>query len=172
MQALARWISVLVIVAAAAPAAAGKVGFLDTQGAIRGVAEGRRQLAILDAWANQRSDEYEAVQQRVAELGRQLETQRPVASAETLARLERELVQAQRDLEDAGRNLRRDLEAKQRELLAEVATRVREIASEYAAANGFDAVFSIEAQPLVYIADSVVITSAVIRLYDERYPVE
>ena len=51
MQALARWISVLVIVAAAAPAAAGKVGFLDTQGAIRGVAEGRRQLAILDAWA-------------------------------------------------------------------------------------------------------------------------
>ncbi len=172
MQALARWISALVIVAAAAPATAGRVGFLDTQGAIRGVAEGRRQLAILDAWANQRSDQYEAVQQRVTELGRQLEAQRPVASAETLARLERELVQAQRDLEDAGRNLRRDLEAKQRELLAAVATRVREIASEYAAANGFDAVFSIEAQPLIYIADSVVITDAVIRLYDERFPVE
>jgi Skp family chaperone for outer membrane proteins len=52
-----------------------------------------------------------------------------------------------------------------------VATQIGAIASEYAAANGFDAVFVLNAQPLVYVADSVNITDAVIKLYDERYPI-
>ena len=46
------------------------------------------------------------------------------------------------------------------------------MASDYAEANGFDAIFMLESQPLVYIVDSAVITDAVIRLYDERFPIE
>jgi Skp family chaperone for outer membrane proteins len=167
-----RWIVGIVVAALAAPVAAGNIGFMDTEGAIRGVQEGRRQLAILDAWANQKSDEVEALRNRVADLSRQLDEQRQIASAEAVAKLEADLLQAQRDLEDAGRTLRHDFEAKQRELLAEVAIRVRTVAGEYGEANGFDAIFSLDAQPLVYIADSAVITDEVIRIYDERYPVE
>jgi hypothetical protein len=55
--------------------------------------------------------------------------------------------------------------------LAQVATRIRDLAGEYAAANGFDAIFMFESTPLVYVAESAVITDAVIRLYDQRYPV-
>ncbi|MCJ7753785.1 MAG: OmpH family outer membrane protein [Thermoanaerobaculales bacterium] len=172
MKALGRWISTVVVMFAAVPAVAGNVGFLDTQGAIRGVQEGRRQLAILDVWANQKSDEVEALKNRVDVLTRQLTEQRPIASQEAIERLEADLLQAQRDFEDAGRTLKRDFDAKQRELLSEVAIRVRNVASEYAAANGFDAIFALDSQPLVYIADSSVITNAVIRLYDEKYPVE
>jgi outer membrane protein len=172
MRSLARWVSILVVTCAALPASAGKVGFIDTEGVIRGVQEGRRQLVLLDAWANQKSDEVEALRDRAAALGRQLEEQRPVASEEAVAKLEADLLQAQRDLEDAGRTLRRDFEIKQRELLAEVAVRVRNMAGEYGEANGFDAIFALDAQPLVYIADSAVITDEVIRIYDERYPVE
>ncbi|HSN57024.1 MAG TPA: OmpH family outer membrane protein, partial [Candidatus Sulfomarinibacteraceae bacterium] len=113
-----------------------------------------------------------ALRDRAAALGRQLEEQRPVASEEAIAKLEAVLLQAQRDLEDAGRTLRRDFDIKQRELLAEVAVRVRNVAGEYGEANGFDAIFALDAQPLVYIADSAVITDEVIRIYDERYPVE
>ena len=172
MHSVARWVSILALACAALPASAGKIGFMDTEGAIRGVQEGRRQLAILDDWANRKTDEFEALRDRVADLSRQLEEQRPVASAETVARLEADLLHAQRDLEDAGRTLRRDYEAKQRELLDEVAIRIRDIAGEYGTANGFDAIFAIETQPAIFIADSAVITAAVIRLYDERYPVE
>ena len=166
------WIVGIVVVALAAPVTAGNIGFLDPEGAIRGVQEGRRQLAILDAWANQKSDEVEALRNRVADLSRQLDEQRPIASAEAVAKLEADLLQAQRDFEDAGRALRRDYDAKRRELLDGVAIRIRDIASEYGEANGFDAIFAIETQPLVFIADSAVITDAVIRLYDERYPVK
>jgi len=172
MQVFVRWILVLVAVFAAIPAVAGKIGFLDTERAIKTVKEGQMQYQALDAWANERSDDVEAMQDHVAELTRQLNAQRNVASSDAVNQLETDLLQAQRDLEDAGRALRRDFDAAQRELLAQVATRVREVASEYAAANDFDAVFMFESQPLVYVADSAIITNAVIRLYNEKYPVD
>ena len=156
-----RWILIFVVIIAAIPAAAGNIGFLDTERAIKAVKEGQRQLQILDEWANQRSDEVERMQGRVTELTQQLNTQRTVASDEVIRGLESDLLIAQRDFE-----------AKQRELLALVATRVRDLAAEYAEANGFDAVFMLESQPLVYIANSAVITDAVVRLYDERFPID
>ena len=172
MQAYVRWIFILVAAFAAIPAVAGKIGFLDTERAIKTVKEGQRQVQALDEWANQRSDEVEAMQNRVTELAQQLNTQRIIASADTVKRLERDLLKAQRDLEDAGRDIQREFEDKQRELLAQVATGVREVAGEYAAANGFDAIFPLASTPAVYIADSAVVTNAVIQLYNERYPVE
>ncbi len=145
---------------------------MDSATVIKTVKEGQRQYQALDTWANQRSDEFEAIQTQVADLAQQIETQRAVASAETIRRLELELLQAQRDLEDAGRVLQSDFEAKQRELLSQVAVRVRTLATEYAEANGIDVVFPLESQPVIYVSDSIVITDAVIQLYDERYPVE
>jgi len=150
---------------------AGNVGFLDTERAIKTVKEGQRQLQILDEWATQKSNDVEQMQSRVAELTQQLNAQRTVASADAIRKLEDNLLVAQRNVEDAGRALQRDFEAKQRELLALVATRVRDLAGEYASANGFDAIFMLESQPLVYIANSAVITDPVIQLYDERYPI-
>ena len=172
MQICVRWILTLVAAFVAVPAMAGNIGFLDSERAIKTVKEGQRQLQILDAWANQRSDEVETMQSRVAELTQQLNAQRTVASADAIRQIEDELLQAQRSFEDAGRALQRDFEAKQRELLALVATRVRDLAGEYASTNGFDAIFMLESQPLVYIANSAVITDAVIQLYDERFPID
>lgn len=172
MQIIVRWILVLSVVFAAIPAAAGNIAFLNTERAIKTVKEGQRQYQALDAWSNERADEVEAMQNRVTELTQQLNSQRTVASIDAVGQLEKDLLQAQRDLEDAGRKLQRDFEAKQMELLSRVATRVRDMASDYAEANGFDAIFMLESQPLVYIADSAVITDAVIRLYDEQFPIE
>jgi len=167
-----RWILTVVVVCAAIPAAAGDVGFLDSERAIKTVKEGQRQMQALNEWSDQKADEVERMRSRVADLTQQLNAQRTVASPDAVRQLEDELLQAQRAFEDAGRALQRDFEAKQRELLALVATRVRDLAGEYAEANGFDAVFMLESQPLVYIASSAVITDAVIQLYNERYLVD
>ena len=172
MKAFVRWIFILVALFAAIPAMAGKVGFLDTERAIKTVREGQRQYKALAAWGNKRSDEVEAIQKRVADLAREYNLQRAVASPDAISQLENELLQVQRELEDAGRELQRDYEVAQREYLSQVATRVREVASEYAAANDFDAVFMFESQPLVYVSDSALITNAVIQLYNKKYPVE
>ena len=172
MKVYVRWFLSLVAAFVAIPAVAGNVGFLDTERAIKTVKEGQRQLQILDNWSTQKSNEIETLQSRVAELTQQLNAQRPVASADAVRQLEDQLLVAQRNVEDTGRTLQREFEVKQRELLALVATRVRDIAGEYASNNGFDAIFMLESQPLVYIANSAVITDAVIQLYDERYPID
>ena len=171
MQIIARRVFFLIVLFAAIPAMAGRIGFLDTENAIRTTREGQRQMQALDAWANERADEVEKLRERPAEIARQIENQRQVASEEVLQALERELLQAQRDAEDATRNLRREFETKQREMLAQVATRIRDLAGEYAKANDFDAILMFESIPLVYVDEAIIITDAVVRLYDERYPV-
>jgi Skp family chaperone for outer membrane proteins len=172
MQLIMRSIIVVLTICVALPAAAGNIGFLDAERAVGSVKEGQRQLQALEAWANPKRRELESMQTRVAELTQQLNAQRTIASAEAISQLEKELVQARRDFEDAGRAFNRDLESKQNEFLAQVATRVGTVASEYAAANGFDAIFVLNAQPLVFVAEGADITDTVIKVYDEKYPVD
>ena len=166
-----RWSAVAVVVLMAMPAAAGQVGFLDAERAVFTVEEGKRQQGALEAWAKPRTEELQRLQAEVVELTNQLNRQRTVASPEVVADLENRARIANRALEDADRTFKRDVETKQRELLAEVAARVREVAGEYALANDFDAVFLLDAQPLVYMKESSEITETVIRLYNEKYPV-
>ena len=172
MQIIVRWISIIIAVVTAIPAVAGSVGFLDTERALKTVKEGQRQFQALDAWANQRADEVEAIQNRVTELTQQLNAQRTVASVDAIRKLEEDLLQAQREFEDAGRALEADFQNKRTELIDGVASRLRTVAADYAAANSIDAIFILNNQPLVYIADSAIITDVVIQLYDERFPIE
>jgi Skp family chaperone for outer membrane proteins len=172
MQLIARPIFVLMAILVAAPAFAGKIGFLDTERAIKSVKEGQRQMRILDEWSNQKADEVEALRKRTNDIAERINAQRTIASEEVIRELEDEFLRAKREFEDAGRALQREFEAKQEELLSTVATRVRNLAGEYAEANGFDAIMMFESIPLVYVDDSAIITDAVIRLYDERYPVD
>lgn len=167
-----RWIGVLVMVLAAAPATAGKVGFLDVEKAVSTVKEGRAEMQALEAWANPRREELEKLRARAVELTNQLAAQRSVASEDVVAQLEKDVVQARRAFEDAGRAFNRDLDAKQGELLGDVALKLGQIATEYGKANDFDAIFTLQAQPLIYIAEGANVTETVIRLFDERYPVD
>jgi Skp family chaperone for outer membrane proteins len=172
MRRFSRLVLVVLAVCGAVPTFAGNVGFLDAERAVASVKEGQRQLQALEAWASPKRQELETMRNRVAELTQQLNTQRTIASAEAVSELETQLLQARRAFEDAGRTFNRDLEGKQNEFLAQVATRVGAVASEYAAANDFDAVFVLNAQPLVYVADGADITDIVIQVYDEKYPID
>lgn len=172
MQLITRSILVFLTICGTVPTFAGNVGFLDAERAVATVKEGQRQLQALEAWSNPRRQELEAMRDRLTELNQQLNSQRTIASAEAISKLESEFVEAQRTFEDAGRAFNRELESKQNEFLAQVASQVGNIASEYAAANGFDAVFVLNAQPLVYVAEGADITDIVIRTYDEKHPVD
>jgi Skp family chaperone for outer membrane proteins len=171
MRAFVGW-CVPVVMLVAVPAAAGNIGFLDAERAVATVKEGQKQMQAYEAWVKPRRDQVEQLRARTAELDQQLNAQRNVASAEAVQELEQQFLKARREFEDAGRAFNREVEAKQDEFLGKVATQVGAVASEFAAANGFDAVFVLNAQPLVYLAESSDITDRVIKIYDERYPVD
>jgi len=162
---------VVALVAVANPAAAGKIGFVNAERAVVQVKEGQAKLKDLDAWATPRRQQVEQAAARVAELRQQIDKQTSVATGDALDALRRQELEARRVFEDLKRDYDRDLAKKQDEFLADVALKVGTIAVEYGKANGYDAIFVYEAQPLIYVSDESNLTELIVRLYDERFPV-
>jgi outer membrane protein len=163
---------VVVMVMAALPVLAGKVGFVDAERAVMEVEQGKQKLKEFEEWAVPRRLEVKAAAEKLAAIRKQLADQQAVASPETLDRLGREELTARRAFEDAKRKFERDLSTKQDEFLADVATRVGQVTTDYGKANGYDAIFVLNAQPVVYMAEDANLTETIIRLYNERFPVE
>lgn len=156
----------------AAPAWAGKIGFVDAEAAVKRVREGQKQMEALEAWSKTEQAKVEAAAKRVTELRQEITRQREVASKETLDRLNRDELEARRAFEDAKRSFEREVDAKQNEFLGDVAVKVGRVASEYAEANGYDAIFVLDAQPLIYVSDESNLTDTIVRLYDQRFPAQ
>lgn len=154
----------------AVPAVAGKIGFVDAERAVASVREGQAKLKDLEAWAEPERQRVESLGARVNELRQQIGQQQAVASAEALQELQDQELEARRQFEDARREFQRDLETKQNEFLSDVAVKVGTVATDYAKSNDYDAIFVLNAQPLVYVSDAADLTDIVIRQYDERFP--
>ena len=152
------------------PVIAGSVGFLDAERAVASVKEGQTKLREFEAWAEPERQRVEALRTKMNDLRQQINQQAAVAAEESLEEMRQQEVDARREYEEAARAFQRQLETKQNEFLGEVAVRVGTVASEYGEANGLDAIFVLNAQPLVFVSDSADITDTIIKLYDERYP--
>lgn len=153
------------------PAVAAGIGFVDAERAVASVEEGKAKLGELEAWAVPEREKLERLGARVNEIRQQIASQGSVASPEVIQRLRDDELSARRAFEDAKRDFERRLEKKQNEFLGAIATKVGTVASDYAKANGLDAIFVLNAQPLIYVAESADLTDEIVRLYNERFPV-
>ncbi len=153
-----------------APIVAGNIGFVDAERAVASVKEGQAKLREFEAWAEPERQRVTALQTKMNDLRQQINQQSAVTADEALEELRERELSARREFDDARRDFQRQLEAKQNEFLGDVAVKVGTIASEYGKANGFDAIFVLNAQPLVYVAESADLTDTIIKLYDERFP--
>lgn len=154
----------------AAPASAGKVGFVDAERAVAEVDEGRAKISELDEWAKPRRDRLDRLAARISELRQEIAQKQSIASEEAVQALQQDELQARRDFEDSRRDFEHELDQKQNEFLADVAVKVGTVASEYGRTNDYDAIFVLKAQPLIYVRESADLTDTVIRLYNERFP--
>jgi Skp family chaperone for outer membrane proteins len=159
------------MVMVASPVLAGKIGFVDAERAVVTVGEGAAKVKELEAWAIPERQRIEQLGNRVNELRQQIAAKGRVASEDTIKDLEAQEVQVRREFDDARREYDRILEQKQNEFLGDIAVKVGTVASDYAKANDYDAVFVLNAQPLIYMAETADLTDTVIRLYNERFPV-
>jgi Skp family chaperone for outer membrane proteins len=162
---------ILIILLAALPASAGKIGFVNAEVAVAQVEEGKQKFAELQAWQEPRQTELDRLRDRVLALREQIAEQQGSATPETLQALERDELEARRAFEDARRIYERELEEKKNQFLSEVASKIGEIGKEYGKANDYDAVFLLTAQPMIYVSEEADITGLVVDLYNQRYPV-
>lgn len=156
---------------AAVPAMAGKIGWVEVERAAATVKQGKEVLKQLEEWAKPRQEQIKSLADAVSKARQQAARQRGVASDEAADRLQQEAVDAQRRYEDAVRTFKREYNQKQNDMLKPVADRLNAVISDYAKANGFDAVLIFKPRTIIYLADSSDLTSTVIKLYDERFPV-
>jgi len=162
---------ILVVLLAAIPATAGKIGFVDAERAVSQVEEGKQRFEELRAWQQPQQARLDSLRQRVMVLREQLAREQDSGSEEALRAIERNELDARRAFEDARRDYERELEEKKNVFLSEIASKIGAIGAEYGEANGFDAVFLLTAQPMVYVAESSNITDLVVDMYNERFPV-
>jgi Skp family chaperone for outer membrane proteins len=172
MKRTIRCFAVLVILWVAMPVVAGKIGFVDAERAVTQVEQGKIKIQELEAWATPQRERLEQMAGIVRDLQSKLQTQRMVAQPEALEKMAEDERRARRDLEDAGRAFEQELSKKQNEFLADVAVKVGKVAADYGEANDYDAIFVLKAQPLIYLRESCDLTDLVIRLYNERFPVQ
>jgi outer membrane protein len=97
-------------------------------------------------------------------------TKQGVANDDAIAELNKRVVAKQREFEDKQRTGKRDFEAKQQALLKELGGKLQELITKYADQNRYAAVFIFNPDQLAYLANSADITDAVIKLYNDRYP--
>jgi len=171
MRCALRWTLVAIMMLAALPAMAGKIGFVEVEKALWSVKEGRAKFQELEKWSTPRQQQLEELGGRLAELRQLVVQQANVASPEALQRLQEEELDARRRLEDSTREFQRDLDVKQNEVLKDVARKFNAVVTDYAEANGYDAVFILKDSMLVYLAEAADLSDEIIALYDQRFPV-
>jgi len=162
---------ILVLLLAAIPASAGKVGFVDAERAVAQVEEGKVKVAELQAWQAPYHKKLDSLREQVLALRDQINSKQGEVSEEAIAEIEKNQLAVMREFEDERLDYERELEKKKEEVLSTITARIGSIASEYAKANDFDAVFVLGAQPVIYVSDQVNLTDKVIEIYNQRFPV-
>ncbi len=165
---------ILVLMAAAATLAAqeppAKIGFVDVERAVATIDEGKARLGELREWARPREEELARLGREIETLRSEMATKRGTVSDDALAEMNRKLVARQREFEDKQRVARRDFEERQGVILKEVGEKLTAVITQYADANRFTAIFILNPNDLVYLANSADLTDTVIKLYNEKYP--
>ena len=162
----------LILLLAAVPASAGKIGFVNAELAMSQVEEAQQEFNELRRWQDVQQTNLDQLRDRVVALREQLAEAQEVGPEEAISSVERNEIEARRAFEDARREYERELEERKDEFLSVVATKIGAVGIEYAKANDYDAVFLLTGQPMVYVSETADITEEVIKAYNERYPAE
>ncbi len=148
-----------------------KIAFVFVQKALASTDEGKIRLKQLDDWTKPRQQELEKLDKDINDLKGELVAKQGVATDDAVADLNRRLIAKQREFEDKQRTAKRDLDEKQQALLKDIGGRLQEIITKYAQDNRYTAVFIFKPDDLAYLADSADITDTIVKLFNQRYPV-
>ncbi len=159
-------------IVAAQSSAPSKIGILQAEAALASTKEGQAALAELDKKLGPKKAELEKKQTELKEL--QDKYQR---GANTMAQATKDSMQ--RDIDAKTRAFNRDVqdyqdegEAEQNKLLADLTTKMRTVIDKYGKDNGFALILNVSDQntPVLYFANTVDITQAIIEAYDKAQP--
>jgi len=165
--------------AAAAPAAAipavtpSRVGIIHIQGALMSTKDGQKAAAELDSKYAPKKAEVEKLQQEIQQLQDQVRKGAATMTQDAKDKLARDIDDRNKQLQRTTEDAQAELDQDQNKILQTLLQKMNTVIDKYAVQNGFAVILDVSNQqgPVVWAASGVDITSDIIKLYDQAYPV-
>lgn len=152
--------------------AATKVAAINMRAAIANTAEGKQAAAQLETEFMARRKELEDLNKQITDIQQRLNASAGMLSDDEKERLTFQAQQLSRQLQHKQNDFQEDLNDAQSDIIARISRRIVDLLGKYAPSNGYGAVLDDSSQTTPVMYASTDITEAIVRLYDQTYPVK
>lgn len=149
-----------------------KVGIIHIQNAIISTKDGQQAATELQNRFEPKRKELEKKQAEIAALQEQLRKGANTLSEEARQKLIREIDSKNRSLSRETEDAQSEFDQEQQKILQELGGRLMQVIDKYARDNGFALILDVSSPqtPVLYAANSIDITQAIVELYDKNSP--
>lgn len=149
-----------------------KVGIIHIQNAIISTKDGQKAAAELQNKFDPKRKQLEQKQNEIASLQEQLRKGANTLSEEARQKLMREIDAKTRALNRETEDAQSEFDQEQQKILQELGGRLMQVIDKYARDNGFALILDVSSPqtPVLYAANSIDITQAIVELYDKYSP--
>lgn len=149
-----------------------KVGIIHIQQAIISTKDGQKAAADLQQKFDPKRRELEKKQGEIQALQDQLRRGANTLSEEARQKLMREIDARTRSLNRETEDAQAEFDQEQQKILQELGGRLMQVIDKYARDNGFALILDVSSPqtPVLYAANSIDITQAIVDLYDKNSP--
>ncbi len=158
-----------------APASAAgpiKIAFVNPVAILSSTAEGKQEFAKLQDLTNTKQKQVADATAELRKLQDQYSQTSLSANPTTRAEMERQIQDRDVKLKRLQEDAQLELQQRQDDLLEKMGGKLQTILTEYAQKNGIDTIFRLDQnQSFAYVNPALNITDAIIKQYDQRYPV-
>lgn len=149
-----------------------KVGIIHIQNAIISTRDGQQAAAALQSKFDPKRMTLEKKQSEIAALQEQLRRGANTLSDEARQKLMREIDARTRALNRETEDAQSEFDLEQQKLLQDLGGRLMQVIDKYARDNGFTLILDVSSPqtPVLYAANSIDITQAIVEIYDKNAP--
>lgn len=152
--------------------AGAKIAAINMRAAIANTAEGKQAAAQLETELQARRKEIEDLNKRISDLQQRLTVGANTLSDDEKQRITLEGQKLTRQLDRRQNEFQEDLTDAQNEVISRIGRKIVDVIGKYAPSNGYGAVLDNSSQTTPVMYASTDITMAVVKLYDQTYPVK
>lgn len=148
-----------------------KIGVINIQDAIASTAQGKADLAQLQKKYAPRRDQLQQEDKEITALQDRLQNQSSMLSDDEKYSLSRQLDEKQRRFKEEQSDDQADFQADTQEVIRTIGQKMVKLIGQYAEQHHFALVIDTQQIPVYFASKQVVITPAIVKLYDQTYPV-
>ncbi len=148
-----------------------KLGFVSGLDVLYGTQSGQQEIAIVQTFMEEKQKEYDAQRMALEQLRERFDTQQLTLNAQTRAQMQRDIEVDDRELTRFQEDTQVEITRRRDEIFAAEDGKIQNLITDYAQENGFSVIF-LRNETQIYVDPSLDITPDIIRIYDERFPVE